>query len=175
MNRYPTGVTRLRSWVEDGNAGILQELERMRVLSEPTMRVVTVVNAILAGESGTPLDAVGLIYRWVQSHMRYTPDATAPDEVDVLHAADVLLELIERQGYAAGDCDDYVILLAAMLKALGLAPSFVVVSQRPDQLFEHVYLSVYLSGRIAMDAIHGQPLGWELPGHLVTATLETPA
>jgi transglutaminase-like putative cysteine protease len=109
--------------------------------------------------------------------MRYTPDAEAhgafPLE-DVLYAPDDLLAQIDAQGYAEGDCDDYVILLGALCVALSIPCQIEVLSTRDDRMFDHVYLR--LVDDTVMDAIPsgpapigaGEPFGWEVPPERVT-------
>ena len=70
--------------------------------------------AILFHNGVPPKDYLGEIrtlFVWVQNNVRYTRDI---HRVELLHSARRMLEL------QAGDCDDMTILLAAMLKAIGL-------------------------------------------------------
>jgi len=66
-----------------------------------------------------------------------------------------------------GDCDDYAMLTAALLRARGVESSFVTVAADPafPGQFSHVYVAAYPpSGRIALDTSHGQYPGWEAQG-----------
>lgn len=87
---------------------------------------------------------------------------------------DDLIEFIVRpvdmcgyidQGIAIGDCDDFSMLLAALLATQGISTKFCTVAadeRAPDQ-FSHVYCVAYLDGeRIPLDASHGKRLGWGL-------------
>lgn len=94
------------------------------------------------------------LFEWVQQHIRYTKDTF---RLEVLHSARRMLEL------RAGDCDDFSILLGAMLEAIG-HPVRLVLSgpdaQRQD-LFSHIYLEVFCKGRwIALDATMPHAMGW---------------
>jgi len=64
-----------------------------------------------------------------------------------------------------GDCDDYAMLTASMLRARGIPASFVTVAADPsvpDQ-FSHVYVAAYPGGkRVALDTSHGAYPGWEV-------------
>jgi transglutaminase-like putative cysteine protease len=162
----------VRTLVEEippGNAGVYLTLARMRVLSQPTPRVRETVWRILRD---VPADAsffvrAAVIYDWVVRHMRYVDDLAGHEE---LWEADRLLHQIEDQGHGAGDCDDYVILLAALYRALGLSCWFVVVSAAPTGEYDHVYLKVLTErGLVNADGIHGAPFGWEVPPEAVTA------
>lgn len=89
-------------------------------------------------------------------------------------APDDLIEFIIRpvdmcgyveDGIAIGDCDDFSMLLAALLATQGIATKFCTVAadeRAPDQ-FSHVYVVAYLNGeRIPLDASHGKRMGWGL-------------
>lgn len=70
------------------------------------------------------------------------------------------------QGIAIGDCDDFSMLLSALLATQGIPTKFCTVAadgRAPDQ-FSHVYCVAYLDGeRIPLDASHGDYVGWEVP------------
>jgi hypothetical protein len=64
-----------------------------------------------------------------------------------------------------GDCDDFSMLTAALLKARGMDASFVTVAADPrlPGQFSHVYVAAYTKdGRVALDTSHGQYAGWEV-------------
>ncbi len=64
-----------------------------------------------------------------------------------------------------GDCDDFAMLTAALLKARGVEAKFVTVAADPSMpnQFSHVYVAAYPStgGRVALDTSHGEYPGWE--------------
>lgn len=65
-----------------------------------------------------------------------------------------------------GDCDDYAMLTAALLRAQGIPAKFVTVAVDPSMpnQFSHVYVAAYPDGqRIALDTSHGEAAGWEAP------------
>lgn len=64
----------------------------------------------------------------------------------------------------AGDCDDYAMLTAALLRAKGVKASFVTVAADPRMpgQFSHVYVVAYPGGkRVPLDTSHGEYPGWE--------------
>jgi Transglutaminase-like superfamily. len=64
-----------------------------------------------------------------------------------------------------GDCDDFAMLTAALLIALGIDASFVTVAADPRQpnADSHVYVAAYQQGnRIPLDTSHGEYPGWEV-------------
>lgn len=77
------------------------------------------------------------------------------------------------QGVAIGDCDDFSMYLAALLKTQGVDCKFCTVAAdagAPDQ-FSHVYVVAYVDGeRVPMDASHGQYPGWEVPNRFEKRT-----
>jgi len=74
-------------------------------------------------------------------------------------------------GMAIGDCDDFSMYAACLLKCLNIPCEFVTVAANgdvPDQ-FSHVYVVAYPRNengermRMAVDASHGEYPGWEVP------------
>jgi hypothetical protein len=64
-----------------------------------------------------------------------------------------------------GDCDDYAMLTAALLRAHRIPASFVTAAADPrlPGQYSHVYVAAYPpSGRIALDTSHGAFPGWEV-------------
>jgi hypothetical protein len=112
---------------------------------------------ILLQKGVRPKDYLGEIkalFEWVQQNVRYTKDTF---RIEVLHSARRMLEL------RAGDCDDFSILLGAMLEAIG-HPVRLALSG-PDQLrqnlFTHIYVEVFHKGRwIPLDATMPYSIGW---------------
>ncbi len=106
------------------------------------------------------------ISRYVREHIRYTNEG-----IETIKSPRRLLEEIRKYGRAVGDCDDHVILWAALHKALGHPVRFTVVSQRPDGAASHIYGETYIRGRgwVADDLIvKHQPLGWRIPRAEIT-------
>ena len=79
---------------------------------------------------------------------------------------DVAFEYANTGRQVSGDCDDFSMLCAALLKAAGIDCCFATVGADPDNpnIFSHVYTVAYYRGqRYAMDCSHGQYAGWEAP------------
>jgi len=78
---------------------------------------------------------------------------------------DVSLEYANTQRQVEGDCDDFAMYCAALLKALNVDCAFATVganSKNPN-VFSHVYVVAYWRGnRYAMDCSHGPYAGWEV-------------
>lgn len=123
--------------------------ERIRSLALAILR-----HAKIAGKDY--MAEVAAIHRWVQSAIRYTRDPVGQETVQTPeHTAFVT---------HAGDCDDFSVLEAALLGALGHPTRFITIGYTP-QAFSHVYLEVNVRGRwIALDPIMAdKPVGWEAP------------
>jgi hypothetical protein len=102
------------------------------------------------------LGEVTAIHQWVMDHLRYVRD---PYGVEFITYPETLA--FERQD---GDCDDHVILEAALLGSIGIPTHFVTVGFK-NQPFSHVYLGAVVGGRfIPLDPIvKNKPVGWEAP------------
>jgi len=77
---------------------------------------------------------------------------------------DVALEFHSTGVQVEGDCDDFSMYTAALLRALGIDCAFATVGANPDEpgIFSHVYVVAYWRGaRIPMDCSHGPCAGWE--------------
>ncbi len=103
------------------------------------------------------LGEVCAIYDWVRRNIRYTRDIF---RVETLHTARKMLEL------RAGDCDDFTILLGAMMMSTGHPIRLVLVGFRPNKphSYSHIYPEVNVKGRwFAIDGTVGRPFGWSPP------------
>jgi transglutaminase-like putative cysteine protease len=70
------------------------------------------------------------IHRWVQNNIRYTRDSVGQETVQTPeHTAFV---------NQAGDCDDFSVLEAALLGALGHPTRFITIGYSP-KAFSHLY------------------------------------
>ena len=112
---------------------------------------------ILLQRGVKPKDYVGEIkalFDWTQQNIRYTKDTV---RVEVLHSARRMLQL------RAGDCDDFTILLGAMLEAIGHPVRLILIGPNPLRrgVFSHIYLEAFCKGRwIPLDATMSYAMGW---------------
>lgn len=123
-------------------------------------------NALREGNGDPVLGA----YRFAKRHIRFQQDAKTGafdrDCVEVL-VRPVDVALMHRQGLnVVGDCDDFSMYVAALLRA-NFVPCFFVtaaVDANDPTVYSHVYVAAYpRSGRVAVDASHGKFCGWEVP------------
>jgi hypothetical protein len=151
--------------IPDGQAGSWVTLSRMADMIQTPDPLVDVQAARMA----TAPPAV--IFEWVRSHMLYTPDFNNGEIIEEIQTPGYLLREIAALGKALGDCDDYVVLLAALYLRGGHRVVLVAISRYPDQLLDHVYLTV---DGVAADGIVRYPFGWEVPASEVTFRMEYP-
>lgn len=121
-------------------------------------------------------DPVPGIFSFVKGRIRFTHDAQIADWLLPRFEFPVVEVLIRPRDMSTlcasgectriGDCDDFAMYAAAMLKAAGVQPAFVTISADPAHpgQFSHVYVAAYRAGeRIPIDVSHGQYPGWEAP------------
>lgn len=103
---------------------------------------------------------------FVRNRVRYTNEG-----IETLKTPRVMLDEIRQYGRAVGDCDDHVILWASLHRAVGSKVRYQVISQRRDQIANHIYAEVFspTRGWITDELIvKNQPLGWVIPDAKVT-------
>ena len=130
-----------------------------------------------------PNNPLAAIHSFVRSRMRFKRDEEItepygwmlpkstqgkPDEnyfVECLkRPVDVCFECNNTGDRVEGDCDDFSMYTAALLKALGIDCCFATVgaSKQDPSVYSHVYVVAYWLGkRYPMDCSHGQQAGWE--------------
>jgi transglutaminase-like putative cysteine protease len=170
------------STIAPGNPGIRETVRAMiRLMRVPSAEVDSRAERIrLSLPPGTqaPVTLAMAVYQWVQSHLTYTPDGEAPDAHPLelgqegLRSPEYLLRGIANWGTDRGDCDDYVILMGALLLRLGVPVDVVLTSGRDDGEYDHVFLRAHTQPRrtYVLDGITGQPFGWHVPPDRVTAS-----
>lgn len=95
---------------------------------------------------------VEAVYTFVRDHVRYVAD---PDGMEGLQTADVTLALL------AGDCDDKVTLLAALLTSIGHPVQICAVKVGDEKDFSHVAARTLMgNGWIWLETTEGPiPMG----------------
>ena len=88
-------------------------------------------------------------------------DGTAPIIESFVRPAE-LVRMAQSGLLNRGDCDDFSMLLAALLEAAGVPASFVTLAAdgRDPRVYSHVYVE---AAGMALDASHGPYPGWEAP------------
>jgi hypothetical protein len=114
--------------------------------------------------AGTPASMHPLLVaQWIDQRTSFVRD---PVGVEALHAAPLMLEMIERHGVAGVDCDDVAILAAALGLSVGIPAGFVVLAFGSSSHFQHVYtlLGTPRTGTVEVDPTR------TAQGYNVTAT-----
>lgn len=129
-----------------GPTGIAQTLEAMQglVVASDLHREVKdtaseIIHYIEPNEHRQQVDA---IVAWVRAHMKYVRDTRGVEEVQAPH---VMLARIREKGWAFGDCDDFAVLLSALLRAVGFRTMLQAVAVQANQ-YNHARMAVYLDG-----------------------------
>lgn len=113
---------------------------------------------------------VEAVWRWIRARVKFVLDRDTAAPFGSSDVVEVLIrprDMVTLGGVARGDCDDFVMLGAAMLMRLGLGVRFVTVAadRRDTGRYSHVYLRVRTGDGqwVAFDSSHGKQVGWEAP------------
>ena len=131
----------LSAWtpLAPGDAGIRTVLRRLVALKDYYGRLPEIrAAALVIAGSGVDHDEMGHVARlfsWVQRKLVYVSD---PFNAELIVTPDVLLVEIDRDGSASGDCDDHVLLYAALAESLGIRTTPVAVKTPDSAVWNHV-------------------------------------
>jgi len=176
LGRLNASITPIRS---DGDGQVADTINLMRgyVLADAGSPEVAGAVAEAMEGGGGPIEAV---FRFVKGRVAFVRDdeiATSWNNPDIVEVLIRPVDMLALGGSAQGDCDDFVMLAAAMLLHLGVTVKFVTVAADPRDAsrFSHIYLAAYSGGqRIPLDTSHGPHVGWEVPDERVYAKREWP-
>lgn len=136
-------------------------------------QVIAATAEALSGGARTQREIASAIFYWVRHNIRFVEDETLmyeefgiqPEHLDkeLLIVPPLLLSMPQPMG----DCDDFSLLLAAMLLCAGLQPYWVTVAadQNDVRKFSHIYVCVCLTDEgthMCLDA--GNRLAMVAPG-----------
>ena len=154
----------------DDETATAQTIGMMAILAALDSDAPQIVGAMRDATAGCTTDRLkaAAIHRWVKARVRFVNDSSLagfdkdPDQAEVLVRPVDLLAMPAP----AGDCDDFSMLVASMLRAAGIRCAFVTVAADPySPDYSHVYVQVFTRAgdRIPLDASHGPRFGWEAP------------
>jgi Transglutaminase-like superfamily len=110
------------------------------------------------------------IFAWIKAHVQFREDhiAAAMAGIEDPLEAEVLIRPVDllAMPMPQGDCDDFSMLTAAMLRAMGVPSQFVTVAAEADMpdVYSHVYVEAQLDGvAVPIDSSHGPRVGWSVP------------
>lgn len=107
------------------------------------------------------------VYNWAVQNVSYVND---PYFNELIHRVDALIKQYDKEGYIAGDCDDFTILICSLLFSVGvpcrarMIKTYSPVSSQYN--WAHIYpMAMMENGQwVALDATEKQrPMGWEPP------------
>jgi len=142
-----------------------QTVERMRQYAAADATSPAVRAAAAAALAEHPeLEPPAAVWHWIKRHVRLVRDSDlARDLAGVPDDAEILVRPVDLLGMPepAGDCDDWAMLAAAMLRALSIPARFRTVAEEQNGPYSHVYVIARYGGReIPLDS-HGPYPGWE--------------
>jgi len=130
------------------------------------------MDAAFLRDANMGADPVAGVFNWVRSRMHFVRDEDTGRPVASLvgsneDVAEVLIRPRDMSvaSRAQGDCDDYVMYGAALLRASGIKINFCTVAADPQlpRNWSHVYCVAYPGGqRTPVDFSHGPYVGWEV-------------
>lgn len=164
LKTIPTG--------EAGTRATLQEMARLALQDGHHPEIISLARAAVRGVPNKDyLAEADRIYGLVKKSVRYVQDPLGLEHVQ----RPVHLLLVEGQG----DCDDHATAIGALATALGHGFAFATVAadrrRDPSEGWSHVYPLIGLRRRgrtswVAADTTQqAGRLGWEPPGHKITA------
>ena len=147
-----------------GASGVARTVAQMRRLVREGRRHPAIRAAALSVISSLPpRDTEGearALFEFVRDQIRYVRD---------VHATETLSQAPITLATMAGDCDDQVILLGALLESIGLPTRFVLSAHQMPGELDHVCLEVLAGDEWrGCDPTEPVPFGW-LPPALTQA------
>jgi transglutaminase-like putative cysteine protease len=144
--------------IPSGKDGIVATLRIMRDMVRQFKKTLPIRTLALQLTNGMAQKAwsqeIAALHAFVRDRIRYVRDIT---DVETVQTPVVTLQM------GAGDCDDKVTLLAALLESIGHPTRFVAVGFRPED-YEHVYLETRLgAGWIPLETTEPVEPGWSPP------------
>ena len=93
-----------------------------------------------------PIAVANVISNWCFENLTYVFDPMTTEAEDYFVHPYLLIKDYTSSGFAAGDCDDFATLVAAMLLSVGLTPRFLLWAQNADapEAYTHITTALYL-------------------------------
>ncbi len=162
---------------DDPDTQVGQVIQMMREYSVADSESPELVyDGMRASSQGGPIPGT---FRAVKSRLRFIQDESTAEPFTAWLKGPIVETLVRpidmrRMQHPQGDCDDFSMSTAALLRAQGIPASFVTVAVDPDDpsRYSHVYVIADCSGgvcgpqyegRVSLDTSHGEYPGWEAP------------
>jgi hypothetical protein len=177
MRAGPTGHPEVsQADINDSDQATAQTIARMADLirescADPLMQAVAANAWRTWGRGATDPRGIAWGCWWACKHMMvFVQDAPAlarmfgpHDALELLVAPAAMIRCQQMEG----DCDDFTMMVCALLACLGVPFEILTVAASPQDpsRFSHVYARAVMQdgSRIPMDASHGKYPGWEVP------------
>ena len=146
MTLGTTSLIQIDDSVSDAH-GIIARMREIIFTSSgnPVVRDAAVIRARFRANNDVRYGVMNIV-QFVKDKVRYIGDPTG-----IEHMTDpaTMLEQIDRDGIAFGDCDDHVLLFASMVASIGVPvmPCAVKLSRDSDH-FDHVIAVVQVDGKL---------------------------
>jgi hypothetical protein len=106
---------------------------------------------------------VKAIFDWVRKNVRYVRDS---------YDRDTFQHPVRTIQFGGGDCDDYSIVLASMLQAIGYPVRLRVIKTHAAQDWNHIYIQVGIPPGdpqkwMDLDGSENRPAGWAPPDSMI--------
>lgn len=181
----PQGSIPLRYSVErvpeDSDGQVIATIRKMNEYVCADCKSPSIVYDAQLALSLNPNDPFDSIHRFVHSRFRFRNDEEIAQPYEWMlpkagQQGDYFVETLKRPVDVStefaltgqpveGDCDDFSMYCAALLKALGVECAFATVgaNAKEPSVYSHVYVVAHVQGqRIPMDCSHGKYAGWEV-------------
>jgi transglutaminase-like putative cysteine protease len=165
LARTPQNLTYTRRPMPSDVRGVVHTLRLMRSIvheykAHPAIRQAAISILFLAPQKDD-YQEVNTLFEYVRDDIRYVRDI---HNIETLQTPDKTMEI------GAGDCDDKVTLLCALLEAVGYPTQFIVAGYTSENAYEHVYCLTAIKGvPVALDATEPYPMGYTPPGAVALA------
>lgn len=107
-------------------------------------RLRALAAAIAAGSGASSPQAFGVaLWQWCRRYVVFERD---PEGIELVRHPGDLLDSIEAEGVALGDCDDLATLAASIIAAASMRPVLVTVGRKNPGRFEHIFFAIRLGG-----------------------------
>lgn len=134
-NQYPEDTAAFLA--EQAKQGVLDR----RVLDVARIAVLGVAEGFEYAEA-SQLSVLWAVWGFLMARFRYTDD---PNDVEAVYGPPAIAERLLTFGRWAGDCDDFVAILASLLKALGFDVYVTLITYGGDVYASHVVVQVKTS------------------------------
>ena len=159
--------------IKAGPEGIAQTLAHMRDLvlesdkhREVKLTAANIIKDVLPQDHKAQVEA---IVSWVRKRIKYVRDIQGVEEVSAPH---VLIAQVVKSGVGYGDCDDFSVLLSALLRAVGFRTRLEALAVNQD-MYNHARLAVYLNDEwISIEGTRPWAIGRRYPSQMQVMYVE---